>query len=69
MWKHRRLLTRIVESHAFFLDNRDVTVWGGISDEDRRGIREAVARAAAFGGPIVEIGTLFGWTTQVIASL
>jgi hypothetical protein len=69
MWKHRRLLARIIESHAFFLDNRDATVWGGISDEDRRGIREAVARAAAFSGPIVEIGTLFGWTTQLIASL
>jgi hypothetical protein len=69
MWKHRRLLARIIESHAFFLDNRDVTVWGGISEDDRRGIREAVARAAAFGGPIVEIGTLFGWTTQLIASL
>ena len=69
MWKHRRLLAEIVQSHAFFLENRDVTVWGGISDEDQRGIREAVARAAAFDGPIVEIGTLFGWTTQLIASL
>lgn len=68
-WKHRRLLRDILESHAFFLENRPVTVWGGISAEDERGIREAVARAAPFDGPIVEIGTLFGWTTQLIASL
>jgi hypothetical protein len=68
-WKHRRLLRDIIESHAFFLENRPITVWGGISEEDERGIREAVARAAPFDGPIVEIGTLFGWTTQLIASL
>ena len=69
LWKNRRLLADIVQSHAFFLENRGVTVWGGISEEDERGIREAVARAAAFDGPIIEIGTLFGWTTQLIASL
>ena len=69
LWKHRRLLADIVQSHAFFLEQRGVTVWGGISEEDERGIREAVARAAPFDGPIIEIGTLFGWTTQLIASL
>ncbi len=69
MWRHRQLLSDVVQSHLFFLENRDVTVWGGISEQDERGIREAVARAASFDGPIVEIGTLFGWTTQLIASL
>lgn len=44
-------------------------MWGGISEEDKRGLREAVVRAASFDGPIVEIGALFGWTTQLIASL
>jgi hypothetical protein len=69
LWKHRRLLADVVQSHVFFLENRGVTVWGGISEDDERGIREAVARAAPFEGPIVEIGTLFGWTAQQIAGL
>ncbi len=69
MWKHRGLLAEVVQSHVFFLENRGVTVWGGISEDDERGIREALARAAPLDGPIVEIGTLFGWTTQLIASL
>jgi hypothetical protein len=60
LWKNRRLLTKVVQSHLFFLENRGVTVWGGISEEDERGIHGAVARAAPFAGPIVEIGTLFG---------
>lgn len=68
LWKHRRLLRKVVDSHLFFLENREVTVWGGISEEDERGICEAVARAAPFEGPILEIGTLFGWTAQLIAS-
>ncbi|MGD9720177.1 MAG: class I SAM-dependent methyltransferase [Pirellulales bacterium] len=69
MWKNRQQLAAVVGSHLFFLENRDVTVWGGISEDDERGIREAVARAAPHNGPIVEIGALFGWTTQLIASL
>jgi hypothetical protein len=69
LWKHRRLLADVVGSHVFFLENRGVTVWGGISEDDERGIREAVARAAPCDGPIVEIGALFGWTTQLLASL
>ncbi len=69
IWKHRSLLADVVQSHVFFSENRDVTVWGGISENDEQGIQEAVARAAAFDGPIVEIGALFGWTTQLLASL
>jgi hypothetical protein len=69
MWKHRRLLARLIEQHDFFLEQRAVTVWGGISAEDQRGLREAVARAAAYDGPIVEVGALFGWTTQLLAGL
>ena len=69
LWKNRRILVDVVQSHVFFLENRDVSVWGGISETDERGVREAVGRAAEFDGPIVEIGALFGWTTQLIASL
>jgi hypothetical protein len=68
LWKNRRVLADVVQSHVFFLENRAASVWGGISEEDERGIRQAVARAAPFDGPIVEIGTLFGWTAQLLAS-
>jgi hypothetical protein len=65
----RHVIADLAEWHMFIRDNRGVTVWGGISEEDELGIRAAVARAAAFDGPIVEIGALFGWTTQLIASV
>lgn len=68
LWKNRRQLASVVQSHNFYLENRDVTLWGGISDEEEIGIREAVLRAAPFQGPIIEIGALFGWTTQLLAS-
>jgi hypothetical protein len=67
--RHRHELKQVVDAHLYFLEHRGVTVWGGISEADELGIREAVARAARFDGPIVEIGALFGWTTQLLASL
>ena len=69
LWNGRRVIADLAQWHTFFCDNREITVWGGISEEDERGLREAVARAASFDGPIVEIGALFGWTTQLIASI
>jgi hypothetical protein len=69
LWRQRKLLAEMVERHAFFREHRGITVWGGISEEDECGLREAVARAATAPGPIVEIGALFGWTTQLLASL
>lgn len=68
LWRGRRQLADLAQWHVFFQANRRVTVWGGISEQDEHGLREAVARAAAYPGPIVEIGTLFGWTAQLIAS-
>jgi hypothetical protein len=56
LWKNRQVLASVVRSHVFFLENRSLTVWGGISEFDEIGIREAVSRAAQFDGPIVEIG-------------
>jgi hypothetical protein len=69
VWRMRRQLAGVVRSHVYFLENRSLTMWGGLSDEDLAGIRRAVGRAEEFAGPIVEIGALFGWTTQLLASL
>jgi hypothetical protein len=67
--RHRNILFRLVESHAYFLEHRDVTLWGGVSELDEEGLRLAVRLAERFPGPIVEVGTLFGWTTQLLATL
>jgi hypothetical protein len=67
--RHRHILKKVVDAHVYFLEHRAVSVWGGISETDELGIRVAVAKAAPFDGPIVEIGALFGWTTQLLASL
>lgn len=69
IWGHRKELRVVVNSHLFFLEHRGVTVWGGISEEDERGIEAAVRQAAAHPGPIIEVGALFGWTTQLLANL
>lgn len=49
-------------------DNSNQNFWGSISDEDRVAIKENTEIAANFTGPIIEIGALFGFTTQFIAS-
>jgi hypothetical protein len=69
LFRHRRVLKKVVDAHVYFLEHRGASVWGGISETDELGIRVAVAKAAPFDGPIVEIGALFGWTTQLLASL
>ena len=69
IWKHRKLLRSVVASYMFFLRNPDKSVWGSITKEDEIGIGRAVEAARAFNGPIVEIGALFGHTTNLIASL
>lgn len=42
---------------------------GSINKEDEKGIAKAVEYAEEYNGPIVEIGALFGHTTQLIATL
>lgn len=67
--RHRRTLTKLVNTHVYFLENRHASLWGGLSEADEAGIAAAVQQAAKYPGPIVEVGTLFGWTTQLLATL
>jgi len=66
---HHKLLKDVIKSYLFCLRNSEQSVWGSITEDDEAGIRQAVALAAAFEGPIVEIGVLFGHTTNLIASI
>lgn len=69
LYKHRHTLKQLVNSHTFFLENPHLSLWGSLTEEDERGLAEAVRRARAFPGPIIEVGALFGWTTQLLASM
>ena len=48
-------------------DHLEHSFWGSVSEEDKVGIVEVVKKVAPYSGPIVEIGALFGLTTQLIA--
>jgi predicted O-methyltransferase YrrM len=69
MVKHRKALQSHVVSFLLCVDNQEQSIWGSITAEDERGIRFAVELARSHPGPIVEIGALFGHTTNLIASL
>jgi len=67
--KHRKQIRSIVDNYLFQLENTDKSLWGSITTEDEEGIRRAVNLAAIHEGAIVEIGTLFGHTTSLLATL
>lgn len=52
----------------FFKEHSGEFAWGTITYEEEAGIRKAVELASGHEGPIVEIGCLFGHTTNLIAS-
>ncbi len=44
-----------------------MTTLGSLTDKEKAILNEVVQQTAAINGPIIEIGTLFGHTTQVLA--
>jgi hypothetical protein len=58
----------IVNSYVYYKDNRETSVWGSVSEQDKRAIIDLLRLAAALPGPIIEVGTLFGFTAQLIAA-
>ena len=67
--KHRHVLKPVVATHLYYRAHADYSMWGSISETDEAGIADAVKQAGGFPGPIVEIGVLFGHTTNLIATL
>lgn len=63
-----RKLRPIVKNHIYFLEHGEQSAWGSISEEDENVIIELTEQAAGIPGPIIEIGSLFGFTTQLIAT-
>jgi hypothetical protein len=62
-------IRRLIQSYFFFKEHTDKTSFGSITEEDEKGISKAVELANLTKGSIIEIGTLFGHTTNLIASL
>jgi len=66
--KMHRELRSVISNYLFFIENENQTIWGSISSEDEERIIELTKIAGSIPGPIVELGTLFGLTTQLIAT-
>ena len=66
--RHPRRLIQVIYNCLFFWSNREQTLWGSTSKEDREAIVRLTETAASFPGPIIEVGTLFGLTTSLIAA-
>ena len=67
MQDYRRFKS-ILDQHDFFIKNKEMTVWGSVNDEDEQRIIELTEMASEIPGPIIEVGGLFGLTTQLIAT-
>jgi hypothetical protein len=70
LWKMRRSMGAMLISYANLLEQqaRLGTVWGSISEEEERELINLTRQASAIPGPIIEIGSLFGFTTQLLAT-
>jgi predicted O-methyltransferase YrrM len=66
---NRADIKRLIGSYFFFKEHADKTTFGSITEEDELGIKKAVEKANLSNGAIVEIGTLFGHTTNLISSI
>lgn len=66
--KWRRQVAQAVSTQLSLLEDPDALVLGNLSSADEVRLVELVQQAAAYDGPIVEFGTLFGVTTRLIAS-
>lgn len=67
IFQHRRSLRSLLNSYLTFSDNTEHSLWGSLPVGGCDELLRLVRDAGSFEGPIIEIGTLFGLTTQLIA--
>lgn len=67
VYKHRSTMRALAENYLVFSQTLDRSVWGSLPHQDREELTRLVKFAGQFPGPIIEIGTLFGFTTQLLA--
>lgn len=66
-WTHRRELRRALAAHLDLVSRSPDHALGTLAAAEEERIVELVHRAARHAGPLVEIGTLFGLTTRLMA--
>ena len=64
----QKQLRAVVSFHLALLENPGDDTLGGLTAEEESRVVELIHAAAVFDGPIVEFGTLFGITTQLMAA-
>lgn len=69
VYKHRSTLRTLTKNYLVFSEALDRSVWGSVAEGDRKELTRLVESAGSFPGPIIEIGTLFGFSTQLIADV
>jgi hypothetical protein len=69
VYRNRHALRVLANNYLTFSKVHDRPVWGSLSPASRDELARLVAKAADFRGPIIEIGTLFGFTTQLLADV
>jgi predicted O-methyltransferase YrrM len=62
--RHRQLLSQLIE----FRQDPSILWRGSLTEAEHALLKRAVEQSAASKGPVVEIGTLFGFTTAMMAS-
>lgn len=67
-FQQRKMLVHSVVSYLTCLHNQEQSIWGSITKEDEQGILRALELSADLEGPIIEVGVLFGHTTNLLAS-
>ncbi len=63
-----RDVKEVVNSYIYFTETRADGFWGSISEQENQAIIDLARQAARYPGPIIEIGTLFGLTAQILAA-
>lgn len=66
--RNRHLISSFLENQELFQESEEESLWGSVTDREEEALKRLVQKAALHSGPIIEIGTLFGLTTQLIAS-
>ena len=62
--RHRQLLSQLIE----FRQDPAILWRGSLTEAEHELLKRAVEQSAAGKGPVIEIGTLFGFTTAMMAS-
>lgn len=67
VYRQRSALKTLAANYLAFSETLDLSVWGSVAEGEREELARLVKLAGQFPGPIIEIGTLFGLSTQLLA--